>query len=364
MTRRVLNPALVLSLLTTATLLLMGQDEKYPIEANQTILDPHDSGHNRRITITDKQIIKNGSSTDTYNQVPAVVETSNGDYLLSYNVGLDHVVSYYHVLRRSHDNGGKWTAEIDQWSATSPDPTLARAPLSGDALVSFADLTTTGLIGAAYARSHDNGHTWSGFTFFDNPVNDTFSTPTRYLVDGLNMYAAGYDGLGLNATLWFSGDDGYTWAKLSTIDQPGDAAITETGIAKIGRTTLLAISRDAVNTHTWGHISADMGLTWGPQIDYTPQVGALDLPQLLQVRNALLLFGRNGNANELLAFVSNDGGKTFTHRTVLDTYTGEGIDGGYCWPLLRRDGKIFVVYYADSQGLRKPDIKSLIVQWK
>jgi hypothetical protein len=177
------------------------------------------------------------------------------------------------------------------------------------------------------------------------------------------MYAAGYDELG-NATFWFSADDGYTWTKLSTINQLGDASINETGIAKIGSSTLLAISRDTVNTNTWGHISQDMGLTWGTQIDYTPQIGVLELPQLLRIQNALLLFGRNANANELLVFASYDGGKTFTDRTVLDTYTGENIDGGYSWPLLRRDGKIFVVYYADSEGLREPDIKSLILKWK
>ena len=363
MTGGVFKSLLAFGLLTIVTFSLAAQEERNSLKDGQPILDRVNccSGET---TISDRQVIKNGSSTDTYNQDPAVIETPNGDYLLSYNVGLDHVVSYWHILRRSHNKGQTWTPEIDQWSATSPDPTLARAPLSGDAIVSFADLTSTGLIGAAYARSQDDGYTWSGFTFFDNPVNATFSTPTRYLVDGLNMYASGYDGQSLNATLWFSSDDGYTWTKLSTIDQPGDAGINETGIAKIGPSTLLAISRDAVNTHTWGHISPDMGLTWGAQIDYTPQVGVLDLPQLLQIRNALLLFGRNGLANELLVFASYDGGNTFSDRTVLDTYTGEGIDGGYCWPLLRGDGSIFVVYYADSEGLRMPDIKSLVLTWK
>jgi hypothetical protein len=43
---------------------------------------------------------------------------------------------------------------------------------------------------------------------------------------------------------------------------------------------------------------------------------------------------------------------TFGDRTVLDTYTGQIIDGGYCWPLLIRIGKVFVVYYADSHNLR------------
>ena len=60
-------------------------------------------------------------------------------------------------------------------------------------------------------------------------------------------------------------------------------------------------------------------------------------------------------------FASYDGGPTFTDRTVLDTYTA--IDGGYCFPLLRSDGTVFVIYYADSNNLEKPDIKSLVLHW-
>jgi hypothetical protein len=113
--------------------------------------------------------------------------------------------------------------------------------------------------------------------------------------------------------------------------------------------------------------SDDSGETRCTQIDYTSQIGVLQAPQLLQVRNALLLFGRQWDyvklPHELVVFASYDGGSTFTDRTVLDTYTGLAIDGGYCSPLLRSDGKIFVVYYADSNNLQKPDIKSLVLHW-
>jgi hypothetical protein len=376
MTRGILKLVLVLSLFTSATLLLMAQDDKQPLltkAVGQSTLDPrgqaddpydqdYDQDKDRNIHITDRRIIKNGSATGTYNQDPSVVETSNGDYLLSYNVGPGQTVDY-HILRRSHDRGATWTPEVDQWSATSPDPALGRAPQSGDELVSFANLTPAGLRGAAYARSQDKGYDWSGFTFFDDPASNTFAV-NMFLIDQLSMYTPSEDGDGVHSSLWFSGDDGYTWTKLSTINHPADATINETAIAKVGTTTIFAISRDNANTHTWGHFSVDMGFTWGNQIDYTPQVGTLQDPELLKIKKALLLFGRNPDANELLVFASYDGGKTFTDRTVLDTYTGDAIDGGYSWALLRRDGKIFVVYYADSEGLRKPDIKSLILKWK
>lgn len=63
-----------------------------------------------------------------------------------------------------------------------------------------------------------------------------------------------------------------------------------------------------------------------------------------------------------MAFVSYDGGHRFGNGTVLDDYTGLFIDGGYCWPMLMADGRVFVVYYADSKNLRLPDIKSLTLE--
>jgi hypothetical protein len=66
-----------------------------------------------------------------------------------------------------------------------------------------------------------------------------------------------------------------------------------------------------------------------------------------------------GYPRQLVAFVSYDGGQTFGYGTVLDTYTGEQIDGGYSWPMLLASGQVYVVYYADSHDLQKPDIKSL-----
>lgn len=324
----------------------------------------HNSPDFPSFTITHRRLIQSGASDGTYNQAPAVVETASGDYLLAYKKGTNHVNDPYVVLRRSRNKGETWEPETIQWNTNNPDPTLARTPLAGDLLIEFGKRDQSGTFGAAYARSTNSGTRWSDFTFFDNPGSHTTVTPTLYLSDGVTMYAAGYGprGDGSNdAIIWASTDDGYTWAKLSTVRQPGDASINETTLAKIAPATLLAISRDDFNKSTWAHFSTDMGYSWGSQIDYTLQVGVLQLPQLLQVRDELLLFGRDPNANQLVMFVSSDEGRTFGNRTVLDTYTGLSIDGGYCWPILRERDKVFVVYYADSNGLRLPDIKSLIL---
>jgi hypothetical protein len=239
----------------------------------------------------------------------------------------------------------------------------------GTLLIEFVKLDPNGVAGSAYSLSQDNGLTWSAFTFFDDPVSNTSAFPTIFLTVSGIMYAASYgphgDGTD-DSTLWESEDSGTNWIKRSLIRQTTDAGINETAIAQVGATRFLAVSRDDLSTHTWAHISDNSGATWGNQIDYTSQVGVLQLPQLIQAGKALLLFGRQFDPttfpNQFVVFASLDGGMTFMDRTVLDTYTGEAIDGGYCWPLLMGDGQVFVVYYADSNNLRQPDIKSLVLQ--
>lgn len=99
-----------------------------------------------------------------------------------------------------------------------------------------------------------------------------------------------------------------------------------------------------------------------------------------------------GYPRQLVAFVSYDGGRTFGYGTVLDTYTGQTIDGGYSWPILpapqrgwwpagelgldgglcepaeagcrQQNPQMYIVYYADSHNLSEPDIKSVTLSVK
>ncbi|MCU1300922.1 MAG: hypothetical protein JWQ87_1206 [Candidatus Sulfotelmatobacter sp.] len=315
----------------------------------------------------DRQVIESDGS---YNNTPAVARAENGDWVLSYRKGRDHVNSPLVILRRSLDRGRTWGPEVVYFNTSQPDPTLALTT-DGRLLIEFVQLDPNGVAGSAYSLSQDNGLTWGPFTFFDNPVSNTYAFPTAFLTVAGTMYAASYGphGDGTNdSMLWDSVDSGSSWKKRSIIRQTGDAGINETAIAQVGATRFLAVSRDNLNTSTWAHFSDDSGVTWGNQIDYTSQVGVLQLPQLIRVGKALLLFGRQFDSHapphEFVLFTSFDGGKTFRNRIVLDTYTGDVIDGGYCWPLSMGDRKVFVVYYADSHNLRQPDIKSLVLNLK
>lgn len=326
------------------------------------------------ISVQQKQVIE---SDGMYNDTPSVVNASNGDWVLSYRKGINHVNSPEVILRRSHDAGQTWNPEVPYFNTSVPDPTLARTP-GGNLLIEFAKQDPNGVTGAAYARSLDNGFTWNAFTFFDQPVSNTYAFPTAFINIGQSMYGVSYGpssgGLGNSPFFWSSGDDGRTWTKISELRQGSDPGANETAIIQTGPGELFAVSRADNGIDTYGRFSADMGTTWGPLISYTPQVGALNLPQLIQSGSALLLLGREalgipgvqppntiGFPRQLVAFVSYDAGRTFSYGTVLDTYTGQQIDGGYSWPMLLPDGRIFVVYDADSHNLRLPDIKSLLV---
>ncbi len=154
--------------------------------------------------------------------------------------------------------------------------------------------------------------------------------------------------------------------------EAGDPSLSETAIARTAPSTLFAIMRADDTLNTYGRYSSDMGMSWGPLISYTSQVGVLQGPVMVHAGSALILIGREaipipgvqppnttGFPRQLAAFISYDGAQTFGYGTVLDAYTGKQVDGGYSWPMLLPSGQVYVAYYSDSHNLQKPDIKAL-----
>ena len=351
------------------------------------------------LSITKRSVIE---SDGTYNNTPAVVQAANGDFVLSYKKGPGHVNSPLVILRRSYDGGATWSPEEVYWDSSKPDPGLARTPL-GELLIAFVKADSSGDVGGAYSRSADNGFTWGPFTFFDDPPTATYVVDPLLNI-GSTMYGAGYGfyagGSGDAPSVWSSLDDGFTWSKLSELRGPEDPGLNETALAQTGPNTLFAMMRTDDGLDTFGRYSNDLGFTWGPLISYTSQVGVLQDPEMIQAGAALILLGRDATAipgvepgntigypRQLVAFVSYDAGQTFGYGTVLDTYTGQTIDGGYSWPILtepqrgwqtgefnldgagrcqpaefgcrEQNSQVYIVYYADSHNLSEPDIKSV-----
>ncbi len=309
-----------------------------------------------------------------YNGFPGVAQAANGDFVLTYKKGLTHVNSPLVVVRHSSDEGKTWSPEVVYFDSSLPDPALLRTPL-GALVISLGKADQSGQEFAAYSRSTDNGLTWAPFTFFNDPSTDAFSVAPS-LVVGQMIYGAGYGtytlGTGSAPGLWASPDDGVNWTKLSSLRLLGDPSLSETTVAQTAPGTLFAIMRSDDGLNTYGRYSSDMGVSWGPLLSYTSQVGVLQGPVMVQAGPALILLGREtiqipgvqppnttGFPRQLAAFVSYDGGQTFGYGTVLDAYTGKQIDGGYSWPMLLPSGQVYVAYYSDSQNLQRPDIKAL-----
>lgn len=325
------------------------------------------------LTIGRRSVIE---SDGMYNGFPGVVQAANGDFILSYKKGPGHVNSPLVIVRRSSDAGITWSPEADLFDSSQPDPALIETPL-GALLIALGKTDESGNVAGAFSRSTDNGSTWGPFTFFASPPAEAFGVAPSLNV-GLIMYGAGYgpfaSGTGDTPSLWLSSDDGFTWTKRSELRQVGDPDLNETAIALADPNTIFAMIRTGDGLETYGRYSDDMGMSWGPLLSYGSQVGVLQAPQMIQVGAALILMGREtiaipgvqpantkGYPRQLVAFVSYDRGQTFGYGTVLDTYTGQQIDGGYCSPILLPNGQVYIVYYADSHNLQKPDIKGLML---
>jgi Domain of unknown function (DUF2341)/BNR repeat-like domain len=325
------------------------------------------------LLVKDKQVVE---SDGFYNSTPGLAEASNGDWVLTYLKGTGHVSTAKVVLRRSQDHGQTWSPEVAYFDTATLDPTLVRTP-NGDLLLALVKRDPSGASGGSYSRSQDNGLTWGAFKFVDDPVSNTLAFGPLSITEDSIMFGVGYGPSSLGdfdtPTFWLSGNDGETWTKRSELAQAGETGINETAVIQTGLQELLAVSRADGDSETFGHRSVDEGFSWGSAIDYTPQVGAIHAPQLIRVGRALILIGREalgiphvapelGFPKQLVAYVSYDNGRHFGHGTVLDTYTGFTIDGGYSTVLPLAGNRLFVAYYGDSHGLRQPDIKSLVVR--
>lgn len=323
------------------------------------------------LTISNRSVIE---SDGMYNGFPGVAQAANGDFVLSYKKGPNHVNSPLVIIRRSGDAGTTWSPEVVLLDSSLPDPVLSRTPL-GALLISLGKTDPSGDEGAAFSRSPDNGLTWGAFAFFASPPGGMVGVAPAVNV-GQTIYAAGYGpdptGAGDTPSLWSSSDDGFTWIKVSDLRQSGDPDLSETAITGTAANTLFAMMRSGSGLDTYGRYSDDMGMSWGPLRSYVSQVGVLQSPEMVQAGEALILMGREtiaipgiqppnttGYPRQLVAFVSYDQGESFDYGSVLDTYTGQQIDGGYCSPMLLPNGQVYVAYYADSHGLRQPDIKAL-----
>lgn len=270
--------------------------------------------------------------------------------MVTYNRNSGHTSGIAQIYRLSTDQGATWSDEVVIRLTSVPDPGLT-AMENGDLLFTAAKVGPTGKSQGYYQRVTNNGSTFSAITYFTPNPPFSYGTfpPGAQMVIQRNgkLCTALYEPRADNTDtvfLWTSIDDGLTWQKGSEIRNGLDSSINETALLEIKDGVFLAISRDLSNTNTWAHWSFDGGLTWGAQIDYTPQLGLAQGPTVIKCKDKFVLFCRDGNNKTLVSYLSTNG-VAWTNKTIINTYKGNPVDGGYSWPMLVGD-KIYVVYYA------------------
>lgn len=293
-------------------------------------------------------------SDGQYNGPPVTVnQLHDGSWFLNYRYGTSHTIVLGLATQTSTDQGVTWTTASRNTGALTYDVYLQTTP-AGNLLTTFD--TVGGQ--QTYSRSVDNGVTWSPISSFSPVPNGYFVT--KAFAVGTDMYMVSYNSG--SAWMWKSGNDGVTWTRLGEIDQPGETQTSETGACRMGDGRIIAISRATTNAATFAHFSSDLGVTWTAAQDYTSKLGVLSLPQVLMWQGKVVVVGRSYPTRALVVYASADNGVTWTAGLTLDSYSGLAQDGGYCWPLVMDDGRLFVVYYANSTNPAKPDIKSLKIR--
>jgi hypothetical protein len=288
-----------------------------------------------------------------YNSTPGIATAENGNWVLTYRKGTGHVSASTVITRVSSDAGATWGPEVSSFPSGDADPGLFPM-VNGDLLLTFAKLRLDGKTGGVFVRITNNGTTLGSPTYFDPSPSGSYGAfpPNAMMVGAGNVqYVVLYEPSSVSGNTvfaWTSSDDGFSWKKGAEVRQVGDASINESSMVQAANNTLFVISRDDANTHTWGHVSHDQGLTWSSQVDYTSQVGVLQDPVLIRVNGSILLFGRDYPASRLVMYISNDNGVTFINKTIINTYSGNTIDGAYCWPMPVDEKTIYLVYYSGT----------------
>lgn len=310
-------------------------------------------------SISNRQYI---TADGMYNGVSnSVIRIASG-LLVAYYKGTNHTTPTSVGWKTSSDNGLTWSAEQLNTPYYGGPFYWNNHVMPGGTLLSSGTIDAT-ITHKGYWLSTNGGVSWSA------PVSFSTVFTTRGYKVGSVAYCAG-EGASLidgadSSFLWKSVDDGVTWTQVSEIRNAGEPAQTETGVCLMPNGNIIAVSRDdGADTNTYVHFSTDGGLTWGPVQDYTSQLGALALPQVINLGTVLMLTARQSNQFQVSMYLSYDNGVTWSSKIVLDTYSTSNINGGYTCPLVLDSTRVLVTYSADCTYPSDPDIKSVVINFK
>ena len=194
-------------------------------------------------------------------------------------------------------------------------------------------------------HSDDNGKTWSKPRGLKSP-GDFYERGHGgrpvLLSDGSVLWATYYQVRGrkfLSGAIRRSTDNGLTWPVISRIVRK-ENAIDEPAIAELKDGRLVLVTRpDGAVFH-----SADKGRTWKDAGTRIVDSGKFKAPQLAVLKDGTLV--AFATWRNLRAWISRDGGKTWTKNLPLDTGS-YGYPGSY---ILEKDDSILFPYCASGRA--------------
>ncbi len=304
---------------------------------------------------------------------PRMVRAKDSSLLLFYRVGTTHAWdAAINVMRRSRDEGATWTAEREVSRGSDAEHgSINAVPLvtpAGRILLWVSDIF---IAKPPYRRdpnywrwSDDHGETWSPLIRFDPDPNRStyYVTDAIPVSDGLLAGAATFPPGGVGncyTVMWHSADGGKTWSVRSLLTKPDENRGDEVGLLETAPGEVLCLLRVRKGKGLSQFRSKDNGRTWTEGENLGEMLGCtLQRPVLTRLsRTRVLLTGRDFERRQVVAYLSEDNGRTWKGRTVIETYQK---DGAYtsCVPL--KDGAILMAYYSDAAGEPlKPEIKTV-----
>jgi hypothetical protein len=204
-----------------------------------------------------------------YNSWPVIVRAQNGDILVFYSKGSQHVSgdpTRAVVYKRSTDSGMTWSDEATLLNDTYDDAIFSVGVSSSGTIIVIIRrvISSTENYDQVVMTSIDNGFTWSAPSTISVLPVSTISVSPIIEVEGHGLMAS-FNDRPYSCELIWSTDEGKTWGNRQTITIPTDSndAPLECRFVYIGNGKIFGIGRtNVVGDGLFQLQSEDYGANW------------------------------------------------------------------------------------------------------
>jgi hypothetical protein len=209
------------------------------------------------------------SNDGKYNSWPVITKAPNGDILVFYNKGSQHIngdPTRAVVYKRSTDFGMTWSDEATILNDTYDDGVFSVGTTSAGTIIIIIRrvISDTTNYDQVVLRSTDNGYSWSAPVAIPVLPVSTISVSPILEVEGHGLMAS-FNDRPYSCELIWSPDDGVTWGNRQTITIPADPndAPLECRFVYMGGGKIFGIGRtNVVGAGLFQLQSEDYGANW------------------------------------------------------------------------------------------------------